>query len=48
MGNQIILEDLEELCHFGDFKGIFRSFKGSKGILIILKIKRVFGDFENF
>ena len=33
---------------FGDFKGIFRSFKGFRGILIILKLKSVFGDFENF
>ena len=47
-GKQIILENLEEFCHFGDFKGIFWSFKGYRGILTILKIKRVFGDFENF
>ena len=47
-GNLIILEILGEFCHFGNFNGIFGSFKGCRGILIILKIKRVFGDFENF
>ena len=38
-GKQIILEVLDEFCHFGDFKGIFRSFKGFRGILTFWKLK---------